>query len=407
MKRDTDFRPLLKAVEARFGRVISASSECSELSGHIYTCIHLSISDQTLRRFFGFISDGVIPSKNSVSILLQYCGYASMDELFNDKVVDENRISESSGTRLIKEFYNIKLSPGVDFNYQKACGNIARQLLQEPALLISLSGFLSRSKVAQIFFFERHPYIDGLCNGYEKLLRLYAQEKKTPKAQLFSTCLLHLGSVLSDNQAEATKHIHLISQIKYDNALHPFIQARRIMAFLTQAWLEDNKHELVKWTNIAFTEEAKQPRNPSGQAYFPFFQFILADAFNLVGDYESALEMIKIAFKDYKREEEVIIEDGYFECLDLIKAIALYHTGHHTEAVDLLSNIENSGFIFIMHDYCLIQRKLLELETCSPDSILKRPTIIKDLDRLILKSGFKIFKRKLQEVLQNDTTSAD
>jgi tetratricopeptide (TPR) repeat protein len=399
MKRDPDFQPLLKAVQARFGRAISASSECSELSIHIYTCIHLSISDQTLRRFFGFISDGVIPSKNSVSILLQYCGYTSISELLNDKVVAGIPMPESGGTRLIKEFYNIKLSPGVDFNYQKACGNIARQLLQEPALLNSLSGFLSRSKVAQIYFFERHPYIDGLCNGYEKLIRLYAQEKKTPKAQLFSACLLHLGSVLSDNQAEATKHIQRIRQITFDNSLHPFIQARRIMAFLTQAWIEDNKQELINWTDISFNEEAKQPRNPSGQAYFPFFQFILADAFNLIGDYKSALEMIKIAFKDYKREDDAIIEDGYFECLDLVKAIALYHTGHHTEAVELLRNIENSGFIFIMHDYCLIQRKLLELEACSPESSLKRPTILKDLKRLILKSGFTIFNRKLQEVM--------
>jgi hypothetical protein len=391
-----EYQPLLNAVQSRFGRKISASYECSELSRHIYTCIHITISDQTLRRIFGFIKDGVKPSKSSISVLLQYCGYTSMDELLKESGLGDTSVPDTGGIRLIKEFYDIKLSPVVDFNYQKACGNIARQLLQEPVLLNKLSGFLSRNKVAQIFFFERHPYIDGLCKGYEKLLRLYAQEKVTPKAQLFSTCLLHFGCVLAENNVEAQKHIHRISQIKYDNSMHPFIKARRIMAFLTQAWLDGNHEEIVKWTDIAFIEEEKQPGKPSEQAYFPFFQFILADAFNLIGDYESALEMITIASRDYKKKESVNIEDGYFECLDLIKAIALYHTGHHTEAIDLLRNIENSNFIFIMHDYCLIQRKILELEICSSESILKRPRLQKELDSLISKTGFKIFRRKLK-----------
>ena len=395
MKKKWDIEPLLMEVCARFGRKITAASECEELSKHIFSSIHIQISAQTLRRIFGFINDNVISSTNTVSTLLLYCGYASMEELLSHTSSQSNSILDKDKIRFFKEFYNIELSSGVDFNYQKACGNIARQLLQEPDLLNGMTGFLSRSTVAQIFFFERHPYIDGLCNGYSKMIRLYAQEKKTPKAQLFSTCLLHLGSILADDKVEAAIHLNRIKQIPLVDPLHPFIQARRIMAFLTQAWLDKNGEELNRWTDIAFMEERKQARYPSKEAYFPFFQFILADAFNLIGDHESAKEMIQIAEKDYKRYSDAVIENGYFDCLDLVKAIAFYHTGDHRGGKHILNQIENSGFIFIVHDYFLIQRKLLEVESCSEESILKRPRIIYDISQLIKKTGFNIFKRKL------------
>lgn len=386
---------LRKEIQSRFGRNILFASDCNELSHHIYKSIRIQISAQTLRRLFGFIEDGTEPSDSTISYLLQYCGFNTMNQLLDQTEAHGNPKPDEDKIRFIKEFYNIELSAGADFNYQKACGNIAKQLFKAPNLLNSLAGFLSSNQVAQIFFFERHPYIDGLCNGYSQVLKLYLQEKKTPEAQLFAACLFHLGSILAENKTEASKYIQQINQISIDNSIHPFVQARKIMANLSHAWLLGNKKEEIEiWTEIAFTEERKQKRGTFKEAYFPFFQFILADAFNFIGKYEEALKMIQIAEHDYIRLPDSPIESGYYECLSLIKAIALFNAGRKNECKSLLNEVNNEEIIFSSKKYFTLQRLNLELQMTKPQSATKRQKIVSNINTSVKETGFKIFYLK-------------
>lgn len=385
---------LRKEIQTRFGRNLVFASDCNELSHHIYKSIRVQISAQTLRRLFGFIEDGTEPSDSTISYLLQYCGFNTMNELLKHTENLGNTKLDEDNVRLIKEFYNIELSAGTDFNYQNACGNIAKQLLQDPNLLNSLAGFLSSNQVAQIFFFERHPYIDGLCNGYSQLLKLYAQEKKTLEAQLFAVSLLHLGSILAINKNEASIYIKLINQISIGNSIHPFVQARKIMANLTHAWLLGNEEEIAIWTEIAFTEERKQKRGMFKEAYFPFFQFIVADAFNFIGKYDETLRMIQIAEQDYIRLPDSPIESGYYECLSLIKAIALFNTGRKNECKSLLSEVNNEELIFSSKKYFTLQLLNLEHQMAKPQSAAKRQKIVTHINTLVKETGFKVFDLK-------------
>jgi len=382
---------LLKEIQSRFGRDITFASECEELSHHIYKCIHVQISAQTLRRLFGFIKDGTDPSATTISYLLRYCGFDSMQEMLKHSEVHNNSRPGLDKIRFIKEFYTIELSEGADYNYQKACGNIARQLLQDPLLLNSLSGFLSSNPVAQVFFFERHPYIDGLCTGYAKFLMLYLQEKKSPEAQLFANCFLHLGCFLSQNNLEAYKYIGKINQIKINNSIHPFVQARKIMANLTHACLVRNGEEIENWTESAFKEERNQLRGQSKEAYFPFFQFILADAFNLIGKFDKALEMVQIAERDYIRQPNSPIETGYYESLSLIKAIALYHTGKKNNCKSLLNKLNKEDIIFSSKKYFLLQRLNLEFQLAQAQSTDKKRKIAERINTLVQETGFTYF----------------
>lgn len=395
MRSNLTSRPLLlKEIQSRFGRNITFASECEELSIHIHKSIHVQISAQTLRRLFGFINDDTEPSTATISYLVRYCGFNTLNELLNHAETVSSSKPDLDKIRFVKEFYNIELSAGADFNYQKACGNIARQLFQNSELLYSLAGFLSRNKVAQIFFFERHPYIDGLCTGYFQLLKLYAQEKKAQEAQLFAVCLLHLGSILAENKTEASLYIHQINQISINDSIHPFVQARKIMAKLTHAWLFENEEDIAFWTDIAFSEERKQKRGQLKEAYFPFFQFILADAFNLIGKYKEALEMVRIAEQDYERFPDSPIELGYYECISLIKAIALFNTGRKNECKSLLNEVNNEEIIFSSKKYFLLQRLRLELQLTHPQSAAKRHKIVSNISALIKETGFKIFDLK-------------
>lgn len=382
---------LKKEVQRRFGRKLNSSFECVQLSEHISKSTGDSVSPQTLRRLFGFINDNTKPSNYTISILLKYCNRNSLKELIAlENNTTRHQIS-SSTLYTIKEFYNIELTPEFDFNFQKACGNIAKLIVSTPNLLNELSGFLCSNSVSQIFFFERHPYIDGLCSEYADYIKLYVKEKNTTEAKLFGNCLIHLGLILSKKDQEAEAKLHKINSIKTDSNVHPFVQARKIMANLLSAKIKNDSIAIAKWTEEAFRLERKQPRYPVKDAYFPFFQFILADAFNLIGQYEESLQLLHIANTDYNRNPLAPIEDGYYDAMNLLKANALFHTGNQKECKELLSEINDEELVFSSKKYFLLQRYHLELELTKEQSESKKSKLINCINRLAEETGFSYF----------------
>lgn len=382
---------IVQHLSSRFGKPIVFSQECEDLSVHIKYITGVKVSSQTLRRLLGFINDGAKPNQSTLQVICNYCGLDEVRQLYNSNnhqyvLVDLEQIAS------LKEFYNIELTPGYDFNYHKACGNVARRIINHPKYLNALSGFLTKSPVAQIFFFERFPYIDGMAGDYKKHFKRYVQSKKDHEAQLFGNCILFLGAYLNQNKKEATDYLTRINSIASNEEMHPFPQARKIMSNILYHHRYGDKTELVKWKKTAFEEEKKQLRGNMPSAHFPFFQFTMADAFNLVGDYESALKMFHIADLDYKRYDNALVELGYFECFDLVRAITYYHIGRKEDAIRILNRIESAKFIFICHDYFLIQQKILELNMCKSTTTKKYHKLETELNRLIYKTGFTTFK---------------
>ena len=382
---------LKNKIELRYGKTITYSAECDKLASHIYHAIGVKISAQTLRRVLGFINDGAMPSKSTLQVICSYCNVDHVEELFAAKKPKLSAI-DLEQINFIKSFYAIDLSSGYDFNYQKACGNIARKIINQPNYLEALSGFLTSNAIAQIFFFERFPYIDGITGDYKKHFKRYVQSKKDQEAQLFGNCILFLGAYLSQNKIELTDYLTRINSIAVHQEMHPFPQARKIMSNILYHHRYRDKTELGKWKEIAFEEEKKQLRGNTPSAHFPFFQFTMADAFNLIGDYESALKMIHLADLDYKRYDNGVVELGYFECFDLVRAITYYHIGRKEDATRILNRIESAKFIFICHDYFLIQQKILELNRCKSTATKKYQKIETEISGLINKTGFTTFK---------------
>lgn len=380
---------LKEKIQERYGKQINIYQECDQLSDHIYKCINEYISPQTIRRFFDFIKDGTKPSKYTISLFLKYCGFANLDDLSANCHDQQLKLDENIS--LIKQFYSIDLCGNEDFNYQNACGNIAKMILSEPKLLYALEGFLCKNPTAQIFFFERHPYVDGLGSDYIRILKNYSIEKKTNEAQLFSLCLQHLSCFLTNNWVVADQIIEQINNIEFNYKIHPFVQARRLMSNLTNAYMRSDKLLIDKWTVIAYKEELKQLRHPQKEAYFPFFQFILADTFNQIERHKDALELINIAEKEYRKQSNSPIEEGYYQSLDLIKAIALFNTGHLTESKEILKNLSINSYIFSCQKYFYIQQLHLKLKMISSESVNKKVKIKEEINELVRITGFTRF----------------
>lgn len=379
-------------IENRYGKPITFSSECIDVSKHIFNTTGLTLSAQTLRRMLGFIDSKVMPSKNSLEIIALYCGFNSFKDLKQSQKKQIN-ISKNDNITIIKSFYSIDLHAAYDFNYQTACGNIAELILNDLPLLNQISSFLSKNKIAQIFFFERFPYIDGLCNGYETSLKKYYQEKKTTEAQLFSLCLLHLGAVLSLNKQKAKKYLHAINTIPVTKDVHSFVIARKLMANLLNAYNDKNDLLLESLIYDAFTTEENIQKTKKD--YFPFFAFVMTDAFHLIERPLEAEKMLRIcnAYQapNNSKVNEMPIDLGYIKGIELMNGLSAYHLGDYKKAKRILNSIEVQTIPFIFRNYFLIQMKRIEYKLCVKASSKKKTSILNELNALIEKTGFVFF----------------
>lgn len=379
-------------IENRYGKPITFSSECIDVSKHIFNTTGLTLSAQTLRRMLGFIDSKVMPSKNSLEIIALYCGFNSFKDL-NQSQKKQINISKNDNITIIKSFYSIDLHAAYDFNYQNACGNIAELILNDLPLLNQISSFLSKNKIAQIFFFERFPYIDGLCNGYETSLKKYYQEKKTNEAQLFSLCLMHLGAVLSLNKQKAKKYLHAINTIPVTKDVHSFVIARKLMANLLNAYNDKNDLLLESLIYDAFTTEENIQKTKKD--YFPFFAFVMTDAFHLIERPLEAEKMLRIcnAYQapNNSKVNEMPIDLGYIKGIELMNGLSAYHLGDHKKAKRILNSIEVQNIPFIFRNYFLIQMKRIEYKLCVKASSKKKTSILNEVKALIEKTGFVFF----------------
>ena len=131
--------------------------------------------------------------------------------------------------------------------------------------------------------------------------------------------------------------------------------------------------------------------------YFPFFQFILADIFNLIERPIESEIMLQICELDYKRLPGFSLDEGYIEALDLIKAINLFQLGKLNDAKRILKRNKSKDIVFIMHDYFLIQRLIVELRLIKSKASTKYITINNQLLNLIEKTNFTFFLDKISK----------
>ncbi len=324
-----------------FGREIKNSSDCIELSDHIWQATGKKISATTLKRFFGIIADRSEIGNTSLLILKDYVGnYNKVVQLSQNEI------------QLIKDFYSIEVSDINDFNYQKACGNIAKRIIENESIFIKMSSFLVKNKSAQIYFFERFPIIDLVAKEfYQKSLRQYACSKKTMESYLFFYSLRVFGAFLENNKEELSNYFNKLAKLKRNNNLHPFLQGRYVSAHLLYYYFNKDEKNLNQWKEIAVKNELTIPRGSAKEAYFPMYQYTLIDTFNLIGEYNMSYQFFRICELDYKFNYSSPIEYGYYESFYLMKSYCYYQLGYLNESKRIFKKITASNLLFIHKRY--------------------------------------------------------
>lgn len=391
-----NYKNLVECIQQTFGSKILYSKDCLLISDDIYDKIQVRISAQTLRRLMNFIDDGVKISNTSLNYLSIYCGYENYKD-FTELYNTDNVIVDSKDINFIKLFFSINpKNSETDENYHNASKNIAKLLYTNNELLNSTSTFLSKNKAAQIFFFERFPFIDTISSGFSIHLTKYIKEKNNFEAQLFGYSLLFFGLALS-NKEERSFYINKINAIPDNLISHPFLLARKYASNILDNYLDENSEELEKWISLSIIE-ATNNKWKKEFINFPYFQFILSDIFNLIERPVESEIMLQICELDYKRLPGFSLDEGYIEALDLIKAINLFQLGNYTDAKRILKRNKSKDIVFIMHDYFLIQRLLVEINFIQSKESIKYKKMHAEIMHLINKTKFYFFKNKLNNL---------
>ena len=152
-------KELITLIEQVYGVPIKYGNQCQQLSIEVLKQTGDYISFQTLRRFFGFISSTTKPSISTLNTLSKFCGFRHFSE-FCDSLTIKKSITDS----FIFNHYNIPLRNEEDLNYHSVCRNMAKLMYDNLALIEQNSTFLSTSRVAQEYLFERFVFIDHLNN---------------------------------------------------------------------------------------------------------------------------------------------------------------------------------------------------------------------------------------------------
>ncbi len=389
------FQKLRNKIQSTYGEEILFSKDCIPLSEDLFSRIKSKISPQTLRRLFGFIKDEIKISNTSLQLLSNYCGYENYNDLLNGNTV--GKALNESEVKYIKLFFSISSNNlGFDENYHNASKNISKLLFSNSNLLNKTSTYLSKNPAAQVYFFERFPYLDGICSGYEIHLKKYLFEKRNQEAQLFGNCLMYLSYALSNNSKRKSQ-IKLINSLPIEDKIHPFPFARMFASNIMENYLNNNVEELEYWISYCLKEANKPDKSKKEYINFPYFQFIIADVFNLIERPYEAEEILRIGELDYKRIPDTTLDEGYIEALDLIKAINLFQLGKISECKRMFKRINSKDIIFVMHDYFLIQRLIVELRLIKSKASTKYITINNQLLNLIEKTNFTFFLDKISK----------
>ncbi len=390
---DPETRKLLRQkIESTFGKSVTRSFQCDLLSSHIKKATGEYLSAQSLRRFFGLLRADFNPAISTLNILSRYCGYADFDDFSGQlRTPAFTPANSKEEVQLYLDFFKLKLQKEEDINLHNACRIIATRILKNAALFEELAKPLAQSPMAQVFFYERFPFIDGLCSGYARGIKLYLQHKKEDEAQIFGVALLILSAFLSKNQAQLQACFKQLQSFRQQNDWHPFVTARYIGSHLLHYHVQNDIVEKERWLAIAKTN-GQQLSRPSKIRFwhFPYYQFLLCDYLNLIKEYPLSAHLMSAVSEQNRKD--MLVEEGYYEALMIIDGISLNGLKKTRSAEKKWQAVDFGKLGITFRKYYALQYALALLPSIAFSKRKKRQQLQNEIQRLIEETGFTYFR---------------
>ena len=385
---------VMQEVEEAFGHRISTSGDCIRLSDEVYLKTSVKLNPNTLRRFFGLVKAQYPPSTSTLTVLANYCGYQSLEEL---EAVKSQSPSEQQSCNekillryLTQLFHAVPVRGSLDEAGYAFIKYTIQFLSQCPPLIDGFQKAIAKTKHGQAYYFEQFVNIDSLHSFYGEGLRYYIREKSSVEGQVFGYSLLCLRDWLLMDHERLEKHFDRIRNISKAGLSDPYIYGHYIAAQLLHA-------EAFKLDRNAILEEAYKIhltlKRASHQPYlFKSFEYTLAFVLVLVQNQPDALYYINEASLMYPAVSNPIDKKCQIR-LRLFRALAFAQSNMLDEAAAILAQVHPSQFCFLSRKTDMILYLTL---TCT----LRRGNIKleKQLCDLIETTGLL----KLKKLLAND-----
>jgi len=288
-----DLLPALrKELENSFGRKVLSSRDCLQMVDDIYQKTGYTINTNTLRRFFGLVRTNYNASPSTLSILLKYCGFNSIDELKNissgintDTAINKEEVHHY----LVSLFKNLTVEEDNNIIIESLVQQTVIFLERNPSLIERFQREIASTPAGQYYYFERSVNMDRLNNYYGDGLRFYLRAKNNNEAFIFSNSIHVLRYWLTNNSEMLENAMADMAAITVNNSYPSHIYARYIAARLYYA---HNKGEAIEkiMADAARYYSAFLSRNGSAN---PDFELIITEALILTNHYIEGNDYIK------------------------------------------------------------------------------------------------------------------
>lgn len=242
MNTKSQIASLKDEAERIFGKTISDTQDASEFANSIFESTGKLVSYQTVRRLYGIVKNDLWkPSKSTLNILSQYCGFNSFSEFSENFNIQNSRIELYNECHL-KFYKNEKVcfdlvnklsyqkqdfftfdflskTIQIAFTYTDAAflsrlfeldsvfknksylyfhqnylvQNIGALLRKNEVLQKELWEHWSRQKNARLLYFEFFVDMDNLINNHYQAIELYHEHANSEQDLIFSHSLLFSG----------------------------------------------------------------------------------------------------------------------------------------------------------------------------------------------------------------------
>jgi len=288
-----DLLPALKKeLENSFGRKVLSSRDCLQMVDDIYQKTGYTINTNTLRRFFGLVRTNYSASPSTLSILLKYCGFNSLDEL--EKISHGINTVTAINTEevhhyLVALFKNLVLEEDNNAIIESLIQQTVVFLERNPSLIERFQREIATSPAGQYYYYERSVNMDRLNGYYSDGLRFYLRAKSNNEALVFSNSVQVLRYWLANSPELLEDAMFRMGAVNVNNSYPTHIYARYIAARLYYAHSKGDPIDKIIGEASRYYSSFLL-RNGSSN---PDFELIMTEALILTNHYSEASEYIK------------------------------------------------------------------------------------------------------------------
>lgn len=389
---DTKNKIVLLRYEAEriFGKTISNTQDAIEFANSIFKSTNKVISYNTVRRLYKIVkNDEWTPSKSTLNIIAEYCGFKSFSDFSTNFNIQNNQI-EFYNECYLKFYKNQKVdfdivnkicSQKQDFfayDFLKKTIHIAftyedldfltcifkldsvfknksylyfhqNYLVQDIGALLrkhsNLQNHLwsnwSHLKNARLLYFELFVDMDYLINSHYLAMEKYNKHSVSQQDLTFAHTLLFFRAFIKENNSDCLKHYQTLSSLDIKE-IHPIPRARY---FISKLLFSNPTSELIPEIKYWCEYEIKNKKTDP-----PYFHVWIMEGLIMVHQYDLVIQLSN-SIKDDSNFQDNRINRGLIQRANTYSAFALIKTGQLEEGRKLYNEINPNEYNLFSCEY--------------------------------------------------------